>query len=253
MFYTLMSSVARGSLNPAGHAHSGPISLPAYRGYYGDSQTDGRETELTAKSPPTIFEIIAADSGIIVPASVIRDGFSGRSLAGSFAAYQGDSFAGNPMIWFQESGNQDLNGQRTAAEWGATFRSIMRAIHSAHPLALLLYETAYSFRRELIPGRNWDPYNDELRASVATLAGEGITVHIVESDANIKALVAELTYDVVCFPDTDVNAYHYQGVGNLMIALSGFDTLGYDVTTLDLSGVTVLEAHKAAAIWVITG
>lgn len=231
----------------------GPIALPSYWGFYGDSQTAGRETEPTAVSPPVIFEIIWSDSGYTAPTSITTDGLGGRWLAATRTAYESDSYAGTPWIHVQESGNQNQDGQRTASEWGATFQAFMQTIATDYPGALITYETAYSFEREADAYRNWTSYNVELYSRVATLAGLGVDVIVVDTDTNIKALVTELTYDVVCFPDNDTNAYHYQGIGNLMVALTMFDALGYDVTALDLSGVNILAAHKTAAIGVITG
>ena len=42
----------------------------------------------------------------------------------------------------------------------------------------------------------------------------------------------------IWYQSSEANAYHYKGVGNLMVALSIFDALGYDVNTLDLGGIT---------------
>lgn len=255
MSYSMIAAVARRTVGRRQQAPStpGPVSLPAYWGFYGDSQTAGPETEPTAVSPPVIFEIIWGDSGYAAPTSVTIDGVGGRWLAATRTAYEADSYAGTPWIHVQESGNQNQDGQRTASEWGDTFQSFMQAIATDYPGALITYETAYSFEREADAYRNWTSYNVELYSRVATLAGLGVDVIVVDTDTNIKALVTELTYDVVCFPDNATDAYHYQGIGNLMIALTMFDALGYDVTALDLSGVNVLEAHKTAAIVVITG
>jgi hypothetical protein len=129
----------------------------------------------------------------------------------------------------------------------------MEDVAADYPGALISYESAYSFEREADAYRDWTSYNVELIARIATLAGLGITVHLVDTDTNIKALVTELTYDVVCFPDGHANQFHYQGIGNFMIALTMFDALGYDVSTLDHSGINLDTGHKAAALAVITG
>lgn len=232
---------------------NGPVTIPAYARWYGDSESGGREPEPTAVNPSTIFRIIAEDSGIWVPTDYDVDGASGRSLAGSFAAYQADTIPGNPMIWMQESGNQNLDGQRTASEFGATFQAAWEAIHTDWPLSLKLYETANSFRREAEAWRNWDPYNEELLSRIATLAGMGIDIRLLDVDARIKALVTELTYDVVCFPDGHANQFHFQGIGNFMIALEGFRAIGHSMGDLNHSGINLNSGHKSAAIAVITG
>ncbi|MCP4468998.1 MAG: hypothetical protein GY942_19425 [Aestuariibacter sp.] len=222
-------------------------------GFYGDSELDGRETEPTAISPPTVFEIMWVDSGLGAPTSVIRDGASGESLLQHRGRYEADSFAGTPWIHTQESGQQFLTGQTTAAEWGATFQAFHEKIELDYPGSIKSHESAYSFRREAEAGRNWDPYNVELDSRIATLAASGITVIKVDGDTVIKALIEELGggdtgYNQVCFPDGHANQYHFQAPGNLMIALEMFRAFGYDVTLLNMDGINVSPIIKAACL-----
>lgn len=235
-----------------------PIALGTVWETRGDSQTDGRETETTAISPMTCFEIIYNDSGLGSTPSVTRDGVSGCSLLETNARYTAAGLAGLTWCHYQESGNQNKTGQTTASEWGATFQAFMEEVAADHPSAVLSYETAYSFGpdREAEPYRDWDDYNTELDSRIATLSGSGITVVKVDTDTNIKALITSLGasgYDTVCFPTTDPNAYHYQAPGNLMIALTMFDALGYNVSALDLSGINVSASIKTDCLTVITG
>jgi len=236
-----------------------PIILPSYWGHYGDSQTAGRESEATAKNPRTIFKTLWDAS--YTPATYVdtstNAGVSGRSLANTLTYCLGRSanFAGTAWIHMQESGDQNNDGQRTASEFGTTFYDAWVDIAATYPGGLYSYETAHSFSpaRKAQPYRNWDTYNTEMRAQVAALALVGITVHIVETEARIDSLIAELGYDTVCFPDTAPNAYHYQGIGNFMVALTIFDTFNYNIAALDHSGINLNSTHKAAAVAIFTG
>lgn len=215
---------------------STPLTLPSYWGFYGDSQTDGREPEVSAHSPPEAFQNIWEQSGFASPTSVIRDGQSGQSLANHRLRYQGDSFAGVPWIHVQESGNQNLTGQTTASEFGDTWEAFMREVYADHSTALISYETAYSFGREAEAFRDWTSYNVELRHRAAKLRGEGIKIYIVETDAYIQELEAQVGYAAIEEPS---NPYHYNALGNFMVALAMFKAYQYDVNTLDFSTVIV--------------
>lgn len=236
----------------AGRTWNGPLQLPQYFGAYGDSQTAGRETEVTAKNHWTCFKIMweATFGAFTYVDENTNNGVSGRSLANTLTHLLGRSFAGTPWIHVQESGDQSSAGQATASAFGTTFYDGMVDIATQWPGCFISYETAYSFSdaRKAEPYRNWDTYNTELRAQIANLAGAGITVHLVESEQWILSLVAELGYDTVCFPDNHNDAYHYQGIGNFMIALAMFHAFGYDVSTLDHSGININSTHKATAV-----
>lgn len=225
-----------------------PVSLPRYWGFYGDSQTEGTGPDANWHRPPTVFQAIWEASGLLAPLAVTVEGFSGRSLAGTRAAFDADTYAGTPWIHAQESGNQDLDGQRTAAEWGATFRSFMTSIATRFPAAVISYETAYNFRRDAEQWRNWDAYNAELDASIATLATQGVNVIKVDTNSKVLAAVAALGYETICYSDTDSHAYHYNPTGNLLVVLTMFDALGYDVASLNLTPSTVSAENKAALL-----
>lgn len=250
--FMMISGASRGiARGPSADQGGGsPITLPSRWGSYGDSQTGGRATETSSTYPMKCFRTLWDSSGYTSPVQQVNNGVGGRSLANSRIAYQGDTYASTPWIHVQESGDQNNDGQRTASEWGATFQAFMEEIAADHPGAIISYETAYSFSdaRKAQPYRNWDTYNTELRSRVATLAGNGITVHIVETEYYILLAVGSLTYDVVCFPDGESNAYHYQGIGNFVIALAIFKALGYDVTTLDQSSFTDLNSTQRATV-----
>lgn len=232
-----------------------PVELPSSWLHVGDSQAGGRETEPTAVNPFDIFRAIWIASGYDAPTDTDDHGQSGRGTPLSFTRALASDITGTPWVHMQDSGSQNIDGQRTASEWGASFQSGMESVNTQWPGALLSWETAYSFSdaRKAEPYRNWDTYNTELRARVTTLAGLGISVTIVESERNIIDLVAEIGYDTVCFPDDDPNAYHYQGIGNFIIALSMFEAFGYDVTALDHSGINLNSTHKSAAVAIVAG
>jgi hypothetical protein len=151
-------------------------------------------------------------------------------------------------VHFQESGNQNHCGEATREEFGDTFEALARRIRTESPGAVISTETAYSFERESMAGRDWSTYNDELRERVAVLAGDGIVVHVAEVDAYMKMLVAELGFDAVITDDGG----HFRGVGNLLVALAMFEALGYDVRALDVSAATeVSDAHAALCVSIV--
>jgi hypothetical protein len=179
-------------------------------------------------------------------------GFGGRVLAGTDEYYSGRSERSNrTWIHFQESGGQG-SGQTTATEFGATFETFVRKIKAQSPNALISTETAFSFGREGEGGRNWDPYNVVQRQKIEALARDGIKVYVAEVDRNVKALDAMVGAANVWFQRTEEQSYHYKDLGNLLVALSIYDALGYDVNTLDLSGITTVSAdHKAKCLEVV--
>ena len=233
-----------------------PLSIPAYWGWYGDSHTAGREPEVTANKPQTCFKIMWDAS--YTPATIdthYLNGQSGRSLANTLLRCLGRTHAGTPWIHMQESGDQNNDGQRTASEFGATFQQGWEDVYALWPDGFFSYETAHSFSpaRKAQPYRNWDTYNVELRSRIETLAGLGITVHLVETEYYIDLAIAEFGYDTVCFPDAHADAYHFQGLGNFAIALAQFKAYNYNVTALDHSGINLNSTQKATAVAIVAG
>lgn len=235
------------------------IGTPAYAevnvgtlwGFWGDSQTGGRApAESSCTSSP---EAIRNTNPVITP-SVITSGVGGCSLAESNGRYDVHANKANrTWVHFQESGNQDMDGQRTAAEFAATFESVMINIHTDSPNAVISYETAFSFGREAESYRNWTTYNEALATSISTLQADGVTVVLADVDANIKALCAALgDASLVWYQSYQESAYHYTALGNFMVAITVWDALGYDVTALDYSGVSdINESHRLAAINIV--
>lgn len=231
-----------------------PIVIPTRWGFYGDSQTGGRATETpTAVNHQTAFRNIWDGSGLTAPLSTIQNGVSGRSLAGTRAEYEGNTYASTPWLHVQESGDQNEDGQRTASEFGATFQSFMEKLRTDHPSALITYETAFSFGREAESYRNWTNYNTEMLARVATLQAAGNTVHVVDTDKYIKLLqsASGVTPADVWYQNGDSNAYHFTGVGNFCIACAMFKTLGYDLDALTYSGVSINATMRTTAVQIV--
>ncbi|WP_321367889.1 hypothetical protein [uncultured Desulfuromusa sp.] len=204
-------------------------------GFWGDSQTSGRAPEGPCHSSPEAINTAFGAAG----QSVYRSGVGGCSLADSYARYL--SYADRALLsWvhFQESGNQELDGQLTAAEWGATFESAMSGVAANSPGAVISYESAFSFNREADNYRDWTDYNAQLLTSVSVLAGQGITVVVCDVDAKIKLLQSALTPADVWYQSYETDPYHYTATGNLMVALTVLDAQGYDINSLDLSAAT---------------
>jgi hypothetical protein len=221
--------------------------------FLGDSQTGGRATGEVVSHATAFQAIWTKTFPAQASVSVHANGVSGRYLSGTASYYAGRSDRGTrTWVHFQESGGQDGDGQRTAAEFGTTWEAFVRRVKSESPNAVISTETAFNFGREDEPNRNWDAYNTVLREKVAALARDGIKVYVAEVDRNVKALDAAIGARNVWFQGDETNAYHYKGAGNLLVALSIFDALGYDVSTLDLSGITSVTAdHKAKCLEVI--
>lgn len=249
---TALSRRGRSSVVPP----PSPMTIPAYWGWYGDSHTAGREPEVTANKPQTCFKIMWEAS--YTPATIdthYLNGQSGRSLANTLLRCLSRTHAGTPWIHMQESGDQNNDGQRTASEFGETFQQGWEDVYALWPDGFFSYETAHSFSpaRKATAYRNWDTYNVELRSRITTLAGLGITVHLVETEYYIDLAIAEFGYDTVCFPDTDPNAYHFQGLGNFIIALAQFKAYNYNVSALDHSGINLDPTQKATAVAIVAG
>lgn len=232
----------------------GAIELPAYWGFYGDSHTAGRGDIPSSRSPSVVFRAIWDASGFDSPASVRVDGVGGRVLERTRLAFEGDSFADTPWIHAQESGDQDNDGQRTPTEFGDTFEYFWRAVDERYPGSIKTYETAHSFRRLDEQWRDWQTtlnwqdwgylsreeaisYNAEMLRRIAILAEDDILVIPVYTAEYIDALIARIPGGYPGIEDAD--AYHYNGVGNFMIALAKFKALGYDVNQLDFNAVAI--------------
>jgi hypothetical protein len=231
-----------------------PVSPGSSWGSFGDSQSAGYGTG-TSEDPMTAFRNIW-DQDFTPPTTYVLNGSGGRALAATNAYYTTRAErTGFTFVHFQESGDQAETGQTTASEFGDTYDDFITEIQGNTPNAVKLSETAFNFGRgpegQNDPNRDWGPYNTELRARIATWAGSGVTIYLAEVDRNIKALDLLIPGDV-WFSSVEANSYHYKDAGNLMVALSYFDTLNYDVTALDLSGITNVTApQKAACLQVI--
>lgn len=228
------------------------FSLPVYGavdvgnewGFWGDSETDDE-----AANSPKWTTMIAPTT----VSSYVNGGRSGSALTYLIDRYEAYSNNGE-LTWvhFQESGNQNHTGQRTAQDFGDTFEEAVRSIATNSPNAVISYETAFSFGREAESYRNWDDYNDELRARIDDLEAEGITVILCDVDANIKALQTEIgdAREIWCQSDEGC-AYHYKDLGNVMVALTIWASLGYTVGDLDLTDSEITDLvtdHVDAAL-----
>lgn len=229
---------------------SEPIALPSRWVFLGDSQTAGRATESpSAESPIVAFRNIW-DENALTPSSPTQttNGVSGRLLSETVAFYESVSIVSTPWVHTQESGGQDAP-QNTASAFGDIFQDYIELIYSEWPSAIVSYETAFSFGREAESGRNWDPYNEELRDRVAILEDAGHTVIIVDTDKYIKLLQEALTPADVWYQSGDANAYHYTGLGNFMIAMLMLRRLGYDVSALTHATIDDVDSSdKAVAV-----
>lgn len=227
--------------------------------FFGDSQTAGRWTSGTnTVNHGAAFKAIWDNKYPGNTVTVYSNGVSGRDLPTTITAYN-DRTTGTPnkstatMVWVQESGNINFTGQSTTAAFKTTFKDFWRTVNTNTPNAVKLYETAFSFGRGPAPivpaedNRDWTDWNTALREAVTELAGEGITVRIIETDAAIKAL-QQLT------PATEVwferghasgNEFHYRGLGNAMVAVAGFDALNISLTLADLSGLNDVSNAEA--------
>lgn len=185
------------------------------------------------------------------PTNPYRDGESGRSLPGTIAVYDAltTERTGATMVWVQESGNQNFAGQATAADFKATYLAFWRSVHATTPSAVKVYETAFSFGREATQYRNWDSYNEAKAEADAELALEGITIVTVKTDAGVKALQTILTPGDVWYQSGHNDAFHYNELGNTLVALLGLKALGISCILSDLADITgVSDTNKQHAI-----
>ena len=159
------------------------IEFPSGRAETGDSRR--------SSGPGITFSALFAANFGKTPALWAK-GVSGQSLSATLSLYNGRTEKiSATWVHFQESGDQDEAGQRTSAEFGATFESMVRVVRTGSPNALI---------------------------------------------------------STVILPDGG----HYAAVGNLMVALSYFDALGFDVAKVNLAAVPeVSAAHKTACLEII--
>lgn len=236
-------------------AAAAPVDVRDRWMFLGDSQTGGRDVG-AAKSHVTAFGAIWAKKypgkgpanpygGL--PTNPYQDGVSGRSLAGTIAQYNSRPER-LTATWYhlQESGNQlgDNGSQDSPAKYKALYKAHATRVDANSPGVVQTKEMAFSFGRTEA-GRVWDAYNDATREAVTELKAAGITVHIVETDRDIKLLQAQLTPAAVWFQRGEANEYHYRAPGNLMIALSTYRALGETVTMDDMADIVeVSDAVK---------
>ena len=223
---------------------TGNLSLGKAWMFFGDSQTAGRANEPDAVSHAIAFRNIwLATYGESVSPHI--DGIGGRTLPQTYQSYRATPTRTTASwVHFQESGCQ-FSDEDTLGEFLAAFESFVRDIVATTPNAVISTETAYSFEAENEPCRDWTNYNTEMRAKIAQLASEGIAIHLAEVDRNIKELVARKRAQLgttagqqAVWGDTNNSiGRHYTGLGNLMVALSIYKALGFDVNALDLSGI----------------
>lgn len=194
-----------------------------------------------------------------LPTNPFVNGISGRDLPTTIA-YLADPARESvrlnaTMIWVQESGNQAFDGQRTPAEFKATYLAFWRWIHSINPTAKKFYETAFSFGREVpnnTNGRDWYLWNLALLEANAELLLEGIFVYVVPTDAAVKALQIILSPGEVWYQTGHDDAYHYNEVGNTLIAVLGIKIMGITCVLADLAGITgVSDTNKQHIIDVV--
>ena len=220
--------------------------------FFGDSETDGRANELSAVSPVVAFTNIWNQSynSSIVP---FIDGVGGTDLRGSRDRYRATANRDSASwVHFQESGIQNAI-EDTPEEYVVLFESMIRSIVRDSPDAIISLETAYSFEAEAGAGSDWSQHNIYMLAKIDALHAEGINIYVAEVDRNIKELVkrkrTELGTDLgqrEVWGDTNNDiGRHYTGLGNLMVALSLFDSLGYDVGGLDLGDIPNIEISIA--------
>lgn len=229
---------------PQPESPTSPVALGDRAFTLGDSQMDGRATEASAKGSMHAFSSIW-NSTYTAFTSFTINGAGGESLDETRGRYNASgSRLTATWVHFQESGNQDQDGQRTVEEFGATVDAFVEDILLNTSTTVISTETAFSFGRT-ISYRVWNDYNNVLKERAAYWATQGVTIYVGEVDRNIQALQSRegVTPADVWYQDPDARgpAYHYTELGNLMVALSIFKALGYDVTALDLSGITTVN------------
>lgn len=237
------------------------VSLPDARFMIGDSQVLGAASGI-ATSSVTAFQALWAELFAGTPTYTALGG-SGRELQGHIAALQANwGVSGTPRpgpdwVHIMETGNQNMDGQRTPAEYGATWVAGVQWIVSRSPNAVMSAEIPTSFGRIGEIWRDWRAYGEELRRRVAALATQGITVHLIETDSRIRALEKKLTPAVVWYPPPDGRQYHFTEVGNLMVAMTMLWHLGYNTNALTFTSIlaegTITQAQIDACNDVLAG
>lgn len=223
-----------------------PVALGAKWMSVGDSHNFGYGST-TCQTPYHAFARILQTKGVvgirgnpytnIGTSDVYQNGESGRWLADTLTHYNGRSErTDRTLVLFQESGNQNNVGQTTAAAFGDTWDDFIDAILANTPSAVIVYETAFSFRREADEYRNWDDWNTELRARIATRALPN-QIFLAETERDIELLETAIGYTNVWWQSNEANPYHFKSVGNLMIALSILKALRYTITLADLADI----------------
>lgn len=234
-----------------------PVTIPSRWYFYGDSQTSGRANSYpSAVSHHVAFTNIWTASGFTAPTynSGSNYGGSGQTLTNKRASFASTTIAGVPWVHVQDSGQQST-GTATPEEFGDTFEGFMRDINTRFPTAVITYESAYSFgpARAAETGRDWEgtqhwaswgypnegaaiSYNESLYNRIQVLRDDGIVVYPIYTCEYVNEFVNRVSYAAL---EEDANPYHYDGVGNLLIALAMYKGLGYNINTLNLSTITV--------------
>ena len=216
--------------------------------FFGDSETAGRALEASVKSQVMAFTNIWNQT-FSSSQSPFSNGVSGRKLQATLDYYSSVEDRGNAtLVHFQESGSQDAT-QDTAEKYVDVFESMVRSIALNSPNAIISTETAYSFEAESMQGRDWTRHNILMRKKIDELSSEGIIVYLAEVDRNIRELVARKRSELgvtagqeaVWGATGNSIGRHYTGLGNLMLAFGMYESLGYDIDTLDLSNIPLCD------------
>lgn len=248
-----------------------PVALGGKLGFWGDSETDGRDTDET-KSPVHVFTNILQRSlmpgnlvnpySLLDTTTVYRNGASGRSLADSLAQYNLTSERlDRTFVFFQESGSQDWDGQRTPEDYGNTVDSVINAVLGNNPNATLLLSDSFNFDRgnphtagagqggyTNEAWRDWGGQNSghnlALRQRVAA-RGKPNQIFVADVDYYIKAYQAIIGKGNVWFHvANEVNWAHFKAPGNLMVALAWFKALRYPIRSLCLDGIPTSKVSQ---------
>jgi hypothetical protein len=231
-----------------------PLEVGVKWGFWGDSQTGGRDTGIWKSHVEAWCTIWARKFPTKAPSNPIngldtnpfRNGVSGRSLGGTRDHYNAaGARTDRDWVHAQESGGQNTGdaSQVTVEAFVLTYLNFWRGVHANTPNARKTYETAFSFGRESIldpdyPFRDWTTRNAALVAANAILYQEGIEVLLVHTDFFIKAVQSELGAAALWFQSGEENEFHYRGLGNLVVACAICKALRIPLTQLDLADFT---------------
>lgn len=217
------------------------VILPQNRFWLGDSQIRGRANGLTVSNGSAFAALWT--STMSDPQTNTTWGIGGRSLLGHLAYIQsqwGTSTVQRPgpeWVHWVETGEQNLDGQRTPAEYQTSVLTLCRWLKQKSPNCLISCETPFSFGRESEAYRNWSAYVPALYAARDILASEDITLHVVDNNGRILALCQKLGNPAVYYVPPDPRQYHFTDVGNLMTAMAIYWQLGYSVEDLDITPI----------------